>query len=78
MTYTRLIVCAAATILLSSQAFAVTKEPTLQDKQQAACAPDVQKLCGDAMPDVDKVTACMKTKRAQVSPACAKMYDAKK
>ncbi len=78
MTYTRLIVCAAFTLSLSSAALAAMTEPSLQDKQQAACAPDVQRLCGSAIPDVDKVTACMATKKAQVSPECAKMYDAKK
>ena len=65
----------AATILASAgAAFAATSEPTLQDQQQAACYNDVQKLCGEAMPDVEKVTACMKTKRSQVSARCAKFY----
>lgn len=71
---TRILLGTALAASLSTAALAATKSPTLQDKQQAACSADVQKLCADAMPDVDKVTACMKTKRAQVSPGCAKMY----
>ena len=49
--------------------------PTLRDKQQAACYDDVNKLCKDAMPDVDKVTACMKDKKPMVSAKCAAMWD---
>ena len=62
---------------LSTSALAATKQVTERDKQQAACASDVQKLCPDAMTDETKATACMKDKRSQVSPECAKMYDAK-
>ena len=65
------------TAALATSALATTKEVTLQDKQQAACAQDVKRLCPDVMMDVEKATACMKDKRAQVSAECAKMYDAK-
>ena len=75
MTYRSLFIAAAlATTLASSAWAATTREPSLQDRQQAACADDAQRLCGDVMPDVDKVSACMKVKRAQVSAKCAKMY----
>ena len=65
---------AAIILATAGTASAATSEPTLQDQQQAACYGDVQKLCGDAMPDVEKVTACMKTKRSQVSARCASFY----
>ena len=61
-------------VSLSGAAMAAGGGVTLKDKQQAACFDDVQKLCGDLVPDVDKVTACMKTKRQQVSPSCSKFY----
>ena len=35
-----------------------------------ACTPDAMRLCGDVVPDVPKVTACMKAKHAQLSPEC--------
>ena len=54
------------------------KEPTLQDKEQAACTEDVEQLCPGTIPDAGKAEACMKDKRSQVSAECAKMYDAKK
>jgi len=49
---------------LSSAANAYTPE------QQQACTPDALRLCGDAIPDVDRVTACMIARKAQLSPGC--------
>jgi hypothetical protein len=77
MSYARLALGAVLACSISTAALAATKKVTLRDRQQAACANDAQKLCGDAMPDVDKVTACMAGKKAQVSAGCAKMYDVK-
>jgi hypothetical protein len=58
---------------------AVTAAPgraaqSLEDRQQAACYDDAQRLCPDAFPDVDKVKACMADKKKLVSPACAAFY----
>ena len=35
---------------------------------QQACTPDAMRLCSDTIPDVARTTACMKAKRAQLSP----------
>lgn len=64
-------IVAAVTMMGSARA---ATGPTLQDRQQAACYNDVMRLCGDAVPDVDRVTACMKGKRKQVSAPCAAFY----
>lgn len=48
----------------SSAAYAYTPE------QQQACTPDAFRLCGDAIPDVNRVTACMIARKAQLSPGC--------
>ena len=56
-------------------AMAKTKPVSLRDQQQAACYDDVMKLCKDAVPDEDKVTACMQNKKSVVSPKCAAMWD---
>ena len=53
--------CAA---LLSGAAQAYTPE------QQQACSGDAFRICGDAIPDIDRVTACMIARRAQLSPGC--------
>jgi hypothetical protein len=40
-----------------------------QDVQQA-CTPDAMRLCSEFIPDVAKITACMKAKRSQISAPC--------
>jgi hypothetical protein len=62
-----------AALAIGGHAWAATG-PTLQDRQQAACYNDVMRLCGDAVPDVDRVTACMKSKKKLVSAPCAAFY----
>jgi hypothetical protein len=45
------------------------------DAARQACTPDAMRLCGDFIPDVAKITVCMKAKRAQLSGPCrAIMY----
>jgi hypothetical protein len=38
--------------------------------QRAACEGDAMRLCGEFVPDVERIKACMYRKRAQLSPAC--------
>jgi len=40
------------------------------DATREACTPDAMRLCSDVIPDVTKVTACMKAKSSQLSQAC--------
>jgi hypothetical protein len=40
------------------------------DAERQFCTPDAMRLCGDVIPDVVKVTACMKAKSSQLSPEC--------
>jgi hypothetical protein len=39
-------------------------------EQQQACTPDAMRLCGEYVPDVQRITACMIQKKSQVSPQC--------
>jgi hypothetical protein len=39
-------------------------------EQQQACSGDAFRLCGDAIPDVDRVTVCMIRNKSQLSPGC--------
>jgi hypothetical protein len=50
--------------LLSTSSQAYTPE------QQQACTGDALQLCGEFVPDVDRVTACMIRRRSQLSPGC--------
>ena len=42
----------------------------VSDAARQACTPDAMRLCSDVIPDVARVTACMKAKSSQLSPAC--------
>ena len=43
-------------------------------EQQQACSPDAMRLCGDFVPDVDRITACMIQKKSQLSPECRRYF----
>jgi hypothetical protein len=38
--------------------------------ERAACTPDVFRLCSSEIPNVGKIIACLKTKKAELSPGC--------
>ena len=59
-----MLVTALSCALLPTAGQAYTPE------EQQACQPDAFRLCGPEIPDVDRVTACMIAKRAQLSPQC--------
>jgi hypothetical protein len=40
------------------------------DEEQQACSGDAFRLCGPEIPDVDRVTACMVARKAELSPGC--------
>jgi hypothetical protein len=60
--------CAAVALALVLSARVVAAQGTPQ--QQQACQGDATRLCGEFIPDVAKIEACMSRKRAQLSPAC--------
>jgi hypothetical protein len=68
--YGLMLAIALSISLLSSTARAYTPE------QQQACTPDAFRLCGDAIPDVDRVTVCMIRNKAQLSPGCRAFFSA--
>ena len=50
------------------------RRPSDDDVLQAACYPDVQRLCKDDIPDEKKITACRERKKAQISRKCTDAY----
>ena len=74
----RAAVCAVLTLSMTGPLLAA-KQPSAKEmlRQQAEhdCYGDAQRLCPDAMPDEGKVQACMTAKRAQLGPACGKVFD---
>ena len=59
---------ALAVLVLPGSSLAYTPE------QQQACTPDAMRLCGEFVPNVDAITACMIQKKAQLSPQCAAFF----
>lgn len=59
---------------ISTTAMAKIKTPTLRDQEQAACYDDATRLCKDEIPNEDKITACMKAKKSQISAGCLKFF----
>jgi hypothetical protein len=43
-------------------------------EQEQACTGDAFRLCSSEIPNVDRVTACMVAKRAQLSPGCRAQF----
>lgn len=70
----------AAGLVLAASGSALCAKPLsdaalLRQQAEHLCYDDVQKLCNDAIPDEDKIKACMQSKHASLSPGCAKIYD---
>lgn len=78
MTKTRAALCAALIMSVTVPAVAAPMTPQEKVRAQAEhdCYDDVQKLCSDVTDDEEKVKACMKVHHAQLSPTCAKDFDA--
>ncbi len=74
---TRIVLCAALLVALSTPSSAKIRSAQEQMRAEAerACYLDAKTLCPGAIPDEAKVTACFTKKRAQLSPACGRIFD---
>jgi hypothetical protein len=63
-------------LIATTFAFAMltTVSQAYTQEQQQMCTGDAMRLCGDAIPDVDRVTACMIQKRASLSDGCKAVF----
>lgn len=61
-------IVAAAALTYSSASFAFTSE------QQAACTGDAFRVCGEFIPNVSAITACMKKNFTRLSPGCKAQF----
>jgi hypothetical protein len=46
-------------------------------EQQQMCQGDAMRLCGEFIPDVDRITTCMIAKRSQLSEGCKAVFNGK-
>ena len=44
-------------------------------EQQMACTPDVWRLCFDQIPDVNRITACLRQNTPQLSGGCRAVFE---
>src|SRR5713101_1533236 len=55
-------------IAVQNVAFSQENRGTME--QQMACTPDVWRLCGAQIPDVDRIVACLRRNTPQLSGPC--------
>jgi hypothetical protein len=60
-------------ITLQSTAFSQDYRGTWE--QQMACTPDVWRLCGAQVPDVDRIVACLRRNTPQLSGQCRAVFE---
>jgi hypothetical protein len=60
-------------ILVQSAASAEEYRGTFE--QQMACTPDVWRLCFDQIPDVNRITACLRQNTPQLSGPCRAVFE---
>jgi hypothetical protein len=68
-----LAVTIAAGIAIQNPAFADEYRGTFE--QQMACTPDVWRLCFDQIPDVNRITACLRQNTPQLSQGCRAVFE---
>jgi hypothetical protein len=45
-----------------------------EEDQRRLCTPDVLRLCSAEIPDVERITACMRRQRANLSEGCRSVF----
>ncbi len=64
----RSLLCAMAGVLTVLMVAGGTKPAAAQASDAAdRCTPDVMRLCSEFVPDADRIVACLKAKRRQLS-----------
>jgi hypothetical protein len=65
-----------ATLGLGSVGGAMAEEYRGTWQQQMACTPDVFRLCGSEIPDVDRIVTCLRQNTPQLSHNCRAVFEA--
>ncbi len=64
-----------ATVLAAENGWARGAQPVDGTRQQRMdCADDARFVCGRFIPDVERITACMKANKRQLSPQCRRHF----
>jgi hypothetical protein len=68
------VLCVAASLVAQHPAQADEYRGSVE--QQLACTPDVFRLCGSEIPDVNRIVACLRQNTNQLGDACRAVFDA--
>lgn len=60
-------------IAVQDSAFSQEYRGTMQ--QQLACTPDVFRLCGEQIPDTNRIVACLRQNTPQLSGPCRAVFE---
>ena len=71
--FTSLAISLACGTVVQSVALSQDYRGTMQ--QQMACTPDVWRLCGAQIPDVDRIVACLRRNTPQLSEPCRAVFE---
>jgi hypothetical protein len=63
----------ACSVAILAPAFSEEYRGTAE--QQMACTPDVWRLCFDQIPDVNRITACLRQNTPQLSGPCRSVFE---
>src|SRR5258705_12889787 len=68
-----LAISTACGIAVQNPAFSEEYRGTLE--QQLACTPDVFRLCGEQIPDTNRIVACLRQNTPQLSDPCRAVFE---
>ena len=68
-----LAISVACGVTCQTPAFSQEYRGTME--QQMACTPDVFRLCGAQIPDVNRIVACLQQNTPQLSGPCRAVFD---
>lgn len=67
-----MLLIAVAAVSMPAASFATEVEATASER--AACTPDVFRLCGSEIPNVNRIVACMVAKKDRLSAPCKSVF----
>jgi len=71
--FTSLAISLGCSIVVQNVALSQEHRGTME--QQMACTPDVWRLCGEQIPDVDRIVACLRRNTPQLSEPCRAVFE---
>jgi hypothetical protein len=68
-----ILILAALTVAVVSTTAMAQDDPARMQEEQQACETDVYALCDDAIPDRDRIAACLRKHWSEISRECRRV-----